>query len=98
MDAKPVPPTGCRGRRGTVGDAGAKPPGRSKENGNSQRTLAARTGLARNYLIRIERGQANPTLGVLAALALTVGVPCHDLISAGEADDVVGLSVQQRRG
>ena len=39
----------------------------------SQRTLAAQSGLARNYLARIERGEANVGLGVLMILARVVG-------------------------
>jgi transcriptional regulator with XRE-family HTH domain len=49
--------------------------------GMSQRTLAAQTGLARNYLTCIERGQANPSLGVLACLSLVVGKRPHELIT-----------------
>jgi len=49
--------------------------------GMSQRTLAAQTGLARNYLTRIERGQANPSLGILASLSLVVGRTPHELIT-----------------
>ena len=51
--------------------------------GMSQRTLALQTGLARNYLIRIERGEANPTLSVLVALALVVGKRPCELIMPG---------------
>lgn len=48
------------------------------EIGMSQRALASQTGLARNYLIRIERGEANPSLSVLTTLGLVVGKrPCE---------------------
>lgn len=47
----------------------------------SQRELAARSGVARDYLIRIERGEANVGLGVLMNLARAVGVEAHDLIN-----------------
>jgi transcriptional regulator with XRE-family HTH domain len=50
------------------------------EIGMSQRTLAAQAGLARNYLARIERGDANVELGVLMILARVVGKEPSDLI------------------
>jgi transcriptional regulator with XRE-family HTH domain len=46
----------------------------------SQRELAARSGVARDYLIRIERGEANAGLGVLMILARAVGKEAAELI------------------
>jgi DNA-binding XRE family transcriptional regulator len=51
-----------------------------KEIGMSQRELAARSGIARDYLIRIERGDANVGIGILMILARVVGKPASDLI------------------
>ncbi len=50
------------------------------EIGMSQRELAARSGVARDYLIRIERGQANVGLGILMILARVIGKDASDLI------------------
>jgi transcriptional regulator with XRE-family HTH domain len=50
------------------------------EIGMSQRELAARSGLARTYLRRVEAGEANVGLGVLLILSRVVGKEPHDLI------------------
>jgi DNA-binding XRE family transcriptional regulator len=50
-----------------------------KEAGLSQDVVAEQCGLFRTYLSRIERGVANPTLSVLAALAKTLGVSVGEL-------------------
>ncbi len=41
----------------------------------TQEDLAARCGLFRTYLSNIERGLANPTLTMIHALAVSLGVP-----------------------
>jgi len=51
-----------------------------KELGISQRELAARSGVSRDYLIQIERGNANVGIGVLMILARVVGKEASDLI------------------
>lgn len=48
--------------------------------GMSQRELAQRATVARDHLIRIERGEANVGLGVLMNLAKAVGKEAHELI------------------
>jgi len=48
--------------------------------GMSQRELAARSGLARTYLRRVEAGDANVGLGVLLILSRVVEKEPHDLI------------------
>ncbi len=53
----------------------------------SQRELAARCGLARTYLRRVETGEANVGLGVLLILSRVVGKQPHDLIKP--FDDLV---------
>ncbi len=45
-----------------------------KEAGISQDVLAERCGIFRTYLSRVESGQANVTISVLAALATVLGV------------------------
>lgn len=49
--------------------------------GISQHELAVRSGLARAYTSRIERGLANPTVTVLARLAVTLGATVGDLLT-----------------
>ena len=49
--------------------------------GISQAELARRTGLRRELVGRIERGQANPTLAVLATLAGGLGYAIEELLA-----------------
>ena len=51
-----------------------------EEIGMSQRTLAAQAGMARAYLARVEKGEANVGLGILMILARVVGKDPADLI------------------
>jgi transcriptional regulator with XRE-family HTH domain len=51
-----------------------------KETGITQDDLAARAGIFRTYLSRIESGQANPTLLVLVALAMALEVSPGELL------------------
>jgi transcriptional regulator with XRE-family HTH domain len=48
--------------------------------GLSQEELAARTGVSRNYVGMVERGEANPTLLVLRDLAIALGTSMSVLI------------------
>jgi transcriptional regulator with XRE-family HTH domain len=52
--------------------------------GVSQEELGYRSGLHRNYVGAIERGELNPTLGVLLRLAAGLGVPLSELVALGE--------------
>lgn len=45
-----------------------------KERGLSQESLAGDAGLAMRHLGRIERGEGNPTVAILARLADVLGV------------------------
>lgn len=45
-----------------------------KERGLSQESLAGDAGLAMRHLGRIERGEGNPTVAILARLAAVLGV------------------------
>ena len=56
------------------------------ELGLSQRALAARAGMARAYLARIEQGDANVGLGMLMVLARVLGKDAADLIRTIPAD------------
>ena len=53
----------------------------------SQEVLAERCGIYRTYLSRIESGTANPTLVVLVALALTLGVAPSELLVVDLTND-----------
>ncbi len=48
--------------------------------GMTQQDLADRCGLDLSYIGGIERGQRNPTLGVIHALASVLGVRMADLV------------------
>jgi transcriptional regulator with XRE-family HTH domain len=52
--------------------------------GVSQEELGYRSALHRNYVGAIERGELNPTLGVLLRLAAGLGVPLSELVTLGE--------------
>jgi transcriptional regulator with XRE-family HTH domain len=51
----------------------------------TQEDLAARCGLFRTYMSRIETGQANPTLTMIHALAGSLGVPVTSRFAEGDA-------------
>lgn len=48
--------------------------------GLSQEEVGERTGLSRNYVGMVERGETNPTLLVLQSLAEALGTTMSDLI------------------
>jgi ribosome-binding protein aMBF1 (putative translation factor) len=50
----------------------------------SQEVLSERCGIFRTYLSRIESGSANPTLVVLVALAHSLNIEPHVLLSMDE--------------
>lgn len=52
--------------------------------GVSQEELGYRSGLHRNYVGAIERGELNPTLGVLLRLTAGLGVALSELIALAE--------------
>jgi transcriptional regulator with XRE-family HTH domain len=47
------------------------------EAGLTQQALAERCGIYRTYLSRIESGDANPSIGVLIALANTLNIEIY---------------------
>lgn len=53
---------------------------RTKKN-ISIRKLSVMTGIARSYIMRIEKGKANPTLSVLCKLCKALEVNLSDLVS-----------------
>ena len=50
--------------------------------------VAARTGISRSTLSRLENGQRRPTLELLLALAAAYRVPLDDLVGAPETGDL----------
>ena len=56
--------------------------------GLSQEELGARTNLSRNYVGMVERGETNPTLRVLQALARVLGTTM--VVIVGEVEDAPG--------
>ena len=50
----------------------------------SQEALADRTGMHRNYVGGVERGEYNLTLASILALASGLGVPAAELVAAAE--------------
>jgi transcriptional regulator with XRE-family HTH domain len=64
-----------------------------KAAGMSQQALADRCGVFCTYLSRIENSAANPSLLVLAALAIALGVKIGDLLE--EEDEASDWSLRQ---
>ncbi len=54
--------------------------GRRRERGLTQGDLAERTGTTAAYVSQVERGQANPTLDVMARFADEVGSEVWDML------------------
>ncbi len=52
-----------------------------EEKGLSQEELAGQAGVHRNYIGRAERGEVNPALGTLEALAEPLGMSASELIA-----------------
>ena len=52
--------------------------------GMSQQQLADKCGLDISYIGQIERGQRNPTLGVMHGLASVLGVKVSELMKQGK--------------
>lgn len=50
-----------------------------KESGMSQEALADHCGVFRTYLSRIERGSANPSISIIALLAMALSVDVIEL-------------------
>jgi transcriptional regulator with XRE-family HTH domain len=46
----------------------------------SQAALATKAKISRGYLIRLEAGRQDPTLGMLERLAKALGVPVTELL------------------
>lgn len=58
--------------------------------------LAAKSGVAENTILAIEKGRGNPTVGTLDALAKTIGIP---VVSLFEADlQPLKTAVKIKRG
>jgi DNA-binding XRE family transcriptional regulator len=58
---------------------------RREQLGVSQTTLAQRAGVSPDYLGRIERGEADPRMSVLLALALALETTLRDVLAEAEA-------------
>lgn len=50
-----------------------------EEKNISTRRLSASSGVARSYIVRIEKGKANPTLDIMCKLAKELNVNVHTL-------------------
>jgi transcriptional regulator with XRE-family HTH domain len=55
-----------------------------EEQGLSQEELGNRTGLHRNHVGQVERGELTPTLKSVEALADALGLPPSELIARSE--------------
>jgi transcriptional regulator with XRE-family HTH domain len=56
-----------------------------EEAGLSQEELGHRSGLARNHVGEIERGELNPTLKSIDLIARTLGIEASELVARAEA-------------
>lgn len=83
MTAPPAPgpsADGARAGEDTAVEVGRLIARARQTQGLSQAELARRTGLRRELVGRVERGQANPTLVVLIALAGGLGYAIEELV------------------
>lgn len=62
---------------------------RRGQRGLSAAELARRAGISKAALSGLESGRGNPTLDTLDALALALGIPLADLITASASDETV---------
>jgi transcriptional regulator with XRE-family HTH domain len=58
-----------------------------RKSGASQEAIAAKCGIYRTYLSRIECGNANPTIAVIAALANSMGVDIQEFFCESQKED-----------
>jgi transcriptional regulator with XRE-family HTH domain len=58
----------------------------------SQEELGLRTGVHRNYIGGIERGERNPSVTTVAALADALGLKMSELFARAEGGHPVGLA------
>jgi transcriptional regulator with XRE-family HTH domain len=63
----------------------------------SQGEAAKRSGMHRNYIGAIERGEINPTYDTLLRLSRGLDLPLHELVEQATATIEV-VPVRQRRG
>ena len=54
------------------------------EQGLSQEKLAARAGIHRSYVFKLEKGEVNPSLEVISGIAGALGVSASKLIELAE--------------
>src|SRR3954453_11147929 len=64
---------------------------RELRGGMSALELSRRSGVARNTIAALERGEGNPTVDTLYALADALGVPLSSLLEAPAAQPVHGV-------
>jgi len=57
-----------------------------KDRGLTQEELSHRTGVHRNYIGGIERGERSPTVEVIATLADALGISLGELFTRAESD------------
>ena len=62
----------------------------------TQSALAEASGLSRNTLSLIERGQTSPTISTLKRLAVTLGVDINAFFNTSEDESVVYTKAKQR--
>lgn len=65
-------------------DLGASLRSVREDRGLSQEELSLETGVHRNYIGGIERGERSPTVATVARLADALDVPLADLFAAGD--------------
>lgn len=62
----------------------------------SQRSLAEASGLSRNTLSLLERGQTSPTVSTLKRLAIALGVDMNAFFSSSDDESIVYTKAKQR--
>ncbi len=61
------------------------------QKGESQEEYAAHCGISKEYLSKIERGIANPTLGLIQNIASYSGATVADMLTVGKNYEFGGM-------
>ena len=77
--------SGAKAPKTFLAALGALIHGARERAGLTQAELARKTGLALSYVAAVERGERNPSIGVLRGLAIALGVETGRLIPANAA-------------
>lgn len=65
--------------------------------GMKQASLARKAEFSLSYITRLEKGEAEPGLGLVVKIAAALGVPTHELLPEVSADPWPGMEAEARK-